>query len=194
MHSLFLKYLIAGGPFGYLVIFAGMMIEGEGLLFTSSFLTHRGFFDTTYMFAVLFFGALMGDIIWFELGKRWNDEGAPFRFLRKMVDKIAKPLDDHLINRPKYTIFISKFVYGFNHLMLMRAGSLKINLRQIIKANVIATIIWIFVVGGLGYLSSYSFILIRHYLRFVEIALIISLFIFIILWDIIVRRILKKEL
>lgn len=194
VHSVILKYFIIWKPLGYIVAFFGMMLEGEGFLFALSFLTHRGFFNAVYMFFILLAGALIGDLFWYWFGRRFNTSHIPFAFLRNWIDKIAKPLDDHLINRTKHTVFISKFVYGFHRLIMIRSGSLKIKLIDIIKIDIVATIVWIFVIGGLGYLSSLSLHFTRRRLRLTEIALAISIIVFILFWDFIVRKLLKKKL
>lgn len=196
-NSLILHYLYVWAlwkPIGYSLVFLGMTLEGDMILFTIGFLTQQGLLDVPYVFLFAVAGAVAGDVAWYWLGSKLKTPYRLFSLIRRWIDRASPPLDEHLVNRTMHTIFVSKFVYGFNHLILMRAGMLRLRLKSFIKANIIATIFWVLVVGGLGYLSGASFILIRRYLRFAEIALLIGLAIFFTLWHFVITKRLEKEL
>ena len=53
--------------------------------------------------------------------------------------------------------------------------------KEFFKSDLIATPIWIVIVGGLGYFSGLSLDLAKHYLKFVELALLLALVIFVLL-------------
>ncbi|MCX6813087.1 MAG: hypothetical protein NTV77_01185 [Candidatus Azambacteria bacterium] len=54
-------YLAAHQMLSYAVIFFGMAIEGDILLFTAGFLTHQGYFDIGVVLLLVFLGAIIGD-------------------------------------------------------------------------------------------------------------------------------------
>ena len=164
------------------------------LLFTVGFLTQQGIFKIALVAIVFFIGALAGDLLWYWLGYEVNKLHISISFVKRMMERLSQPLDEHLATRLKHTIFVSKFAYGFNHLTLMRAGMRGIHLGDFIKANISATILWIVVIGTLGYLSGASFELVKHYLRFAEVALLIFLIIFFLFWHFVVTKKLKQEL
>lgn len=186
MNSFIFHYLVFWRPLGYLIIFLGMILEGETLLFITGFLTHGKLFDIGDVLLIAMSGVLIGDLFWYWLGKILD----PASFLARRLEKIAVHFDRHLMARPFRTIFISKFAYGLNHALLLRAGALRIRTGDFIVSDFPAAILWVLAVGGLGYFSSASFFLVRHYLRFAELALLLGLIIFILiinLWRISLR-------
>ncbi len=185
-------YLIAHQILGYAIIFFGMMIEGDILLFTAGFLTHQGYFDIGIALILVFLGTIVGDNIWYVLGELLSEKKL-FLKVKKFIEKATGPFDEHLRNRPIRTIFISKFTYGLGKSILLKAGATKISFGKFIKADLVATFMWIFLVGGLGYLSSASFLAVRHYLKYTEITLLLGIAIFILISHV-VTKISKKEL
>lgn len=184
--SVLLHYLTIYAPLGYLLIFVGLLFEGEFILFTAAFLTHRGVFDFGDMFLVVISSVLIGDMGWYFLGRKYLN--GSFSFLNRWVEKFVKPFDDHLVSRPLRTILIVKFTYGFYRATLLRCGSLKISLKEFFKADLVASIFWIAIVGGLGYGTSSLFLFLRHYLKFAEVALFFGLILFFALSSFISRR------
>jgi len=176
MRSLFFSYLIAWQPIGYLAAFIGMIVEGDAFLFAAAFITQSGVFNPFIMWATLVSGAVIGDVLWYKLGHRLeNSESRPVRW----IGRIAKPFDQRLVSRPIHTLFVSKFVYGIHHAIVMRAGALSVNLREFIRYDTISSVLWVTIIGGLGYFSGASFIYVRHSIRFAEVGLLIALVVFI---------------
>lgn len=68
MDSFVLHYLTLWRPLGYLLTFLGLLFEGEAVIFTAAFLTHRGFFDGGDIFFVIIAGVITGDILWYLAG------------------------------------------------------------------------------------------------------------------------------
>lgn len=188
MEALVLKslgYLLIWKPLGYFLAFLSMIAEGEVLLLLFAFFTNQGYFDIRYMFFVLISGALVGDIFWYYLGYSISHSDLNFP---EWIHRLAHPLDRHLLERPARIIFVSKFAYGTNHATLMRAGALQVGLKSFIKLNLFANAIWVLVVGGLGYVFGASLAVLRKYIRFAEIVVLVILISFIVVSQIIFRR------
>ncbi len=185
-------YLTAHQTLGYAIIFFGMMIEGDIVLFTAGFLTHQGYFDIGIILLLVFLGAIIGDNIWYVLGELMNEKKL-FLKVKKFMEKATSPFDEHLKNHPVRTFFISKFAYGLYRPIILKAGAMKIFFGEFIKADLAATFTWIFLVGGLGYLSSASFLAVKHYLRYTELTLLLGIAVFILI-SYVVTKISKKEL
>lgn len=183
-------YLLLWRPLGYILVFIGMIFEGDVFLFTAAFLTHQGFFDARVMFLASFSGVFFGDMFWYLIGVRFNGSS---HFLNRWVHKLTKPFDKHLLENPLRAIFFSKFAYGIHHALLIRAGALGIKIRDFLKADIPATLIWMSIVGGLGYVSSASFGTMKHYLRFTEFVFFSALIILFVL-EYTARKISKKKL
>ena len=101
--------------------------------------------------------------------------------------------DNHILERTPHVLFISKFTYGLHHLILLRAGALHVDFKKIIKIDLVTTLIWIFIVGGLGFISGASFTLIKHKLEYLEIGILVAIVIFFIVGETI-SRILRKKI
>ncbi len=190
MDSLILSYLNYWEPLGYIIVFLGMMFEGDTFLFIASFLAHEGAFQIFPLFITALWGMILGDNLWYSLGFKLQNSDS---WLVRWAEKVSGPFDEHLKNNPLRTIFIAKFTYGMNRAIILRAGTLKIKWQDLEKSDILATISWMFIVGGLGYFSSASFVYVKHYLRYGEIALLLGLIIFFGLEYLITKRT-RKEL
>lgn len=177
VNSLVLHYITHWRPLAYGVIFFGMIFEGDIFLFTAAFLASQKFLGIAPTLLSLFGGVLLGDSLWYLLGYKINHSDT--RIGRWLV-KATGRLDEHLLKNPLRTIFISKFIYGIHHLILARAGVLKLKYKEFFKDDIISNLGWIAIVGGLGYLSGASFIYIKRYLRFAEYALVLGLILFLV--------------
>lgn len=187
METIILHQLVLYRPLGYAVVFIDMFFMGDLSVFTAAFLAHRGFFDPAAVAGISFAGALCGDAAWYWFGRRTSL--AP---VMRWVGKLIGPFDGHLHRRPSRTLFIGRFTYGVYHALLLHAGAEKIPYKDVIVGGVPSALVWIAVIGGLGYFSSASFSLVRHYVRFVEIALLIALLAFVIVSHMVAERLRKR--
>lgn len=188
--GLVVHFLSLWRPLGYVLLFIGMIFEGDIIFFTAAFLTHQGFFDLGTMLAVAFSSAFIGDWLWYILGLKLSR----FSWVRKLSERIASPFDTHLAERPFRTLFISKFTYGIGHLLLTRAGLLKLSPKKFLEADILAVLAWALIVGGLGYLGSASFVLVHRYLRLVGFLLLLGWVVFFVVGERILAAVLKRKL
>lgn len=189
MEFLLLGFLILHPFVGYFAAFIGMIVEGEFILFAAAFLTHLGLFNFGGMLAVIYSGVILGDALWYIAGANWNR--LPERF-QKIAERLAIPFDYYIKNQPFLVIFATKFVMGVHHFFLLRAGTLRVPFARFIMYDIIASAGWIALVGGLGYLSSYSLLPVKQYLHFGEAGLLIALLLFFFL-EKIIKKLFKKE-
>jgi membrane protein DedA with SNARE-associated domain len=176
MSSYLLGIILSIGFWRYLIIFLAMILEGDIFLFTSFFLAHEGAFNVLKLIAIILPGVVLGDLVWYWVGVKIDKTNSK---LQLWAERIATPFDSHLISRTFHTIFLSKFTYGLHHAILLRTGMLRYPLRRFIGYDFVSTIIWIIIVGGLGYFSSYSFSLVKHYIKFAEIGLLLGILMFV---------------
>lgn len=174
----------------YIFVFFGVIIEGEVALFTSSFLTRQGVFNIGYVSITLLLGALAGDLMWYALGRRFGSSNS---FIMRWLNRVAGRFDSHIAKSPIRTIFISKFTYGFHRAVLVRAGILRLSMKKIFRADLLVTIVWMIVVGGLGYASSASIPLVRKSVHLVE-SMFLVFFIGFIILEFIITKLSEKKL
>jgi membrane protein DedA with SNARE-associated domain len=185
MSSIILTAISSLGAWNYVIIFLAMIVEGDPFLFSAFFLANEGVFGIPTLLIVIFSGVLVGDLLWYWLGIKIDKQNSK---LVGWAEKIAAPFDEHLISRTFHTIFISKFTYGTYHAILVRAGMLRFPIRRFIGYDAISTLVWMVVVGGLGYFSSYSFSLVKQYLKIAEVGLLIGVLFFVFLSRYISKR------
>ncbi len=167
----FSQHLSAGQPFAYLIIFLGMIFEGDVTLFSAAFLSLQGVLSPVLALVSAGSGLFLGEIFWYWAGRKMH---ANFWLYRRAM-KYAEPFDRHLLDRTLYTLFISKFVYGLGHVTVMRAANLRIRFRKLWRCDLFATAAWFAVVGGLGFLSAASYGFVKKYLPYAEITLLSGL-------------------
>lgn len=155
----------------YLVIFLAMVIEGDVILFSSFFLAHYGRLDLTGVILASAAGALIGNALWYQFGKYLEE----INFVEKHAKKFSGLIDRQLKGNLFRMILLSKFTYGLHHLTIMRAGATKVDFVRYFKRDFIATLIWIGVVGGMGYIFSVSILILRHYFRFTQAIILLGL-------------------
>lgn len=160
------------------------------MLFTAGFLTHQGLFHPILVFLWLLAGGVLGDLVWYKIGAYL--QGKDNRIVR-WLKKITDPLAPHLLERPKRSLFLSKFLYGVNHAILCKAGALGLPLKQFMVNDLPGNIAWILIVGGLGYASSAGIVQLGHSLRYAEIGLLLGIII-LTLFSRLISRFLKKIL
>ncbi|MBL8031481.1 MAG: DedA family protein [Candidatus Doudnabacteria bacterium] len=190
LHSQILYYSEHWHTLGYVFIALGIFIEGDAVLFTAGFLTHQGLFHPVLAFLWLLAGGVIGDLVWYKIGAYL--QGKDNRIVR-WLKKITDPLAPHLLERPKRSLFLSKFLYGVNHAILCKAGALGLPLKQFMVNDLPGNIAWILIVGGLGYASSAGIVQIGHSLRYAEIGLLVGI-VLVTLLSRFISRFLKKIL
>ncbi|MBI2100868.1 MAG: VTT domain-containing protein [Candidatus Vogelbacteria bacterium] len=131
-------------------------------------------------------GMMLGDSLWYWLG-RWLDDSR--HVLARWASRVGRPFDHHLLTRSLHTILLSKFTYGIHHAILVRAGAMKQLLWfEFLRLDFISTAVWVCVIGALGYLSGASFALVKHYIKFAELASGFAVLLFLVFWHLLAKR------
>lgn len=136
----------------YIFAFLGAFFEGTYIMLLSGVLFKFGYFKFWGLIAVLFSGYFLNGIAWYLIGRaggykvleKW---GKRWHMTRKLIEKLEYYLTKHSIK----TIFITRVTYGFSMPALMIAGSLKMKWKKLLSVTFVATIFWIAMLMGLGY-------------------------------------------
>lgn len=133
--------------YGYIGVFFGALLEGEALMLISGFLVHENVLKFDYILFFGFFGAVIGDTVWFLLGKYKGEKLLNrFAWLRKVS---TKPVS-YISKKPAMTAFWVRFIYGFRHIIPMSLGMTKYPLYKFMFWNSLGAMFWVtaFVYGG----------------------------------------------
>lgn len=146
--------LSAVGPFKYLIIFIGGVIEGPILAVATGFLLRSGFFDLLPLFLALGIGDLVGDAVWYWVGSRFagpalEKHGRFLTLTPESYEKIKTRFHKH----HSLLLFGSKLTMGFGMAlgMLMAAGAAKVPFRSYIFWNALGEALYLAALLSLGY-------------------------------------------
>lgn len=139
----------------YLIIYLGLVFEGEFFLISAGILMHLGALNPWPTFLFIFLGGLSKIFIGYALGeflyKKFNHHRF-FKYIQKRVYNILP----RFTTKPFWSIFISKFIIGANNIVIIFSGYEKINYKKFLKADILATVIWAPLLLSLGYFFSYT--------------------------------------
>ncbi len=165
----------------YVIIYFGLIFEGELIVLSAGILAHLGALNFWLALFFIILGALSKTVLGYAIGgflQRKYDHNKFFRYVNKKVHLLLPRFKA----RPFWSIFASKFIMGANNIVILFCGFQKINYKQFLKAEVIATLIWAPLLLSLGYFFSYTALHVsREIWRFSMVVLV--LFIVFILFD-----------
>ena len=169
--NFFISFVEAHRFIGYAILFVGMLLEGETILIGAGILIYLKAFDPFDTFMIAIPGVIIGDFLWYYLGMFLHKRYAENKMIIYAKKNILRLLPN-FEQKPFWSIFVSKFIYGLNHSALIFSGFLKINLTLFAKAEILASIIW--TIGNLilGYIMSYAAINVTHNIKFFGIIII----------------------
>ena len=141
MELLLLKY-------GYLLLFAGVILEGEAFLIAGAFLANRGYFNiSTVALVALAANTLSAQFYYMAArvrGRRWF-EG---RFQENSVyGKIINWVGRH----DNWLLLISRFLFGFRIVIPAACGAFGMPVARFFALNLLAGILWVIPTVIAGY-------------------------------------------
>lgn len=147
-----LGYLVA---YRYVLIIPITIIEGPIIMVLCGFLLRFGTFDLVPLYAILMLSDLIGDVIWYCVGRFWGEPfvkrfGKFFSITEKTLEKATALFHKH----HNKILFISKITMGFGFALvtLITAGIAKVPFKKYLLFNVSGQLIWTAALLGVGYL------------------------------------------
>lgn len=136
MEHLFIEWL---KEYGYIVLFAWSILEGELGLIMAGIMSHTGDMFLPIALIVGAFGGFVGDQIYFYIG-RYNKN----YIVTKLHSQRRKFAIAHLLLK-KYgwpIIFIQRYMYGMRTVIPMAIGLTKYSARDFAIINFISAVFW----------------------------------------------------
>jgi membrane protein DedA with SNARE-associated domain len=146
MDTATLQSLIAA--YGYWVLTAGCLLEGETILILAGFAAHRGLLDPWAVWVVAASAGFLGDQIFFWLGRHHGAQVlARWPSLAVHADRLKN------LERRWHAVLIIgiRFAYGLRIAGPILIGSSRMSARRFAIFNAIGAAIWATVIGGLGW-------------------------------------------
>ncbi len=157
--------------YGYLVIFFGVFIEQVGIPLPSNFLLISagvliglGELDLLFVIFLTVFAAILGDTMWFYIGRKTG-----YRILGFLCKISLEP--DICVNNAKIifarhgerSLLVAKFVPGFSTFAQPVAGASKMSLPRFLIFDGLGSLLWAVVFVGLGYIFADQFEQVAEY-------------------------------
>lgn len=153
------KFLIFEYPsLQYLIIFLGSAAGGELALFTIAFLAAQGIVSPVAVVIFSFLGTMSADSMWFLLGRTPTAKRIILhRYASPTIAVITEAIQKVSRGSHFLALVFAKFLVGTRIVMLLYISNLSFSFREFIKYNIVATIIWLSVIGPVGFLSGLGF-------------------------------------
>jgi len=156
MHTvaILIKFFEPHIALAYVVLFFGMILEGEVVLIMAGILIHIGVLDIIFVIPVVVSGLISKSFIGYNIGSLLKNKYPESKFF-KYLDKKVNYFLPSFQRKPFWSIFISKFLIGLNNLAIIFAGYMRVSWKIFIKAELISNAVWMTTVLCLGYFFSY---------------------------------------
>ncbi|MGB8817868.1 MAG: DedA family protein [Rhizobiaceae bacterium] len=134
--------------FGYPILFAGTLLEGETVLVLAGFAARRGILDLWLVIIIAAIGGFLGDQLFFWLGRR--HKAWLFQKLPKVEKRIAKA--SGFINRHGHVgVILIRYVYGFRVAGAVAFGVSDFPVRTFVALNFAGAFVWSVLFATIGY-------------------------------------------
>jgi undecaprenyl-diphosphatase len=170
-----IEVLWRAGGWGYLLVFAGATLEsaaflgflvpGETLVIVSGVLASVGLFDLTELIVVVALGAIVGDNVSYQLGRRLGRDwllrhGGRVGLHAKRLERVERVYERY--GGPAVTF--GRFVGFLRPLVPFVAGAARMPYARFIGFNVFACVAWAVVTVLLGYFVGESWHLVERWI------------------------------
>ncbi|MCX5478306.1 DedA family protein [Kaistia geumhonensis] len=135
--------------YGLIVVYLGVIIEGDSVLLAAGFLAHQGVLHPTGVFLAAFAGSLTGDQVLYYIGRYARDS----RLVKRQSARpaFARVLD--LIHRHRVPFILSfRFIYGVRTISPIAIGIAGVPPLLYTVLNVVAAAAWAALITAIGYL------------------------------------------
>ncbi len=156
----------------YFTIIVVAILEGPILSVILGIILRLGYFAATPIFIVLMIGDLLGDMIWYGIGRRWG-LGFVKRFGKyvNVTENSIEKMKELFHRHSGRILFISKVSNGFGFALavLMTAGMTHIPFKKYMAVNLLGQIVWTGVLIGTGYFFGHLYSMVDSALGYVSI-------------------------
>lgn len=136
--------------YGYLILFPGIVVEGEAFLLAGAFMAHRGVFDLPVVIAVAVAATMCGDQVYYRAararGRSWLErrKGARAKY-SKWIDLTAR--------KGIWLLLASRWTFGLRIVIPAACGAVGMRPTIFTAVDFVAVLIWALALGLAGYYS-----------------------------------------
>lgn len=141
MEALLVKY-------GYVLFFAGVVLEGETVLIAASYLAHKEIFSLPVILFLAVAGNCTADLIYYFIARSRGTDWLEARFGRNK--RYARTVG-WVRRHANWLLLGNRYIFGFRILIPAACGALGMPLLRFTILNLLSSIIWALPVGLLGF-------------------------------------------
>ena len=169
-----LGFIIQYQTLALIIIFLGMLLEGEIILILVGIFVQIGALDALPAVSVSLAGAVTKSFFFYFAGEKINNIWGHNKVLHYIERKVYY-FFPKFKEKPFWPLFISKFIAGTNYFVIILSGYLKVDYKKFLKIEFLSTAIWFPAIYALGHFFGYvAFSISRDIKKF---SLILLLFI-----------------
>jgi len=135
--------------YGLIVVYLGVIIEGESVVIAAGFLAHQHVMNPWYVFLAAFAGSITGDQALFFVGRH-------FAGSRLAQRQMARPIFARILERihSNEVLFILsfRFIYGVRTISPIALGIARVNPFLYAALNIASAAVWAAIMTSAGYL------------------------------------------
>ena len=152
MHTVnILNNLVANHEvWAYLVIFVGLIFEGEVVVIFAGVLSNLGALHFAMALVFILAGILTKIFVLYYLGSLLQEKYNHRKFFQYVEKRISSVMP-RFEQKPFWSIFASTFIMGIGWIVMLFAGYKKINYKTYLKAEISSVAIWAPLLLSIGY-------------------------------------------
>ena len=170
--------------YGYLMVVAGVIVEGDATIVTAAFLAHRGYLALGMVMALGALTSATMNQIYFRVGRRHGVDRVAKAEGRPLFATILRHTRKHAI----WLVLISRFIFGFRMAIPMTVGAVGMGAVKFLVADVFGAMVWAVVLGLTGYAAGQAGALILTDIKANEWTVALGLAALTVAWTIYRRR------
>ena len=154
-------------PWGYLLVaalagleaaaFIGLVIPGETAMLLGGVLAFTGRADVVVTMISAAVGAILGDSVGYELGRRFGGPLRRSRLARRIGPQRWSRAEEYVRRRGGRAVFLGRFVGVMRAMVPFVAGASRMPYRTFLPYNALGAVIWAPGFVYLGYLAGHSY-------------------------------------
>ena len=137
--------------------FVGLVIPGEAAMLLGGVLAFTGRASLPTMMACAAVGAVVGDSVGYELGRRFGGPLRRSRLARRVGDKRWDRAEEYVRRRGGRAVFLGRFVGLLRAMVPFVAGASHMPYRRFLPYNALGAVIWAPGFVSLGFLAGHSY-------------------------------------
>jgi len=179
MEHLFHEITPLVSKYGLIIIFLGMIFEGTAMILITGLLCYMGLFSFSEAWVVAFLGAVVGDHIWFYIGRTYGKK--IINRFPTLQTKFMQALS-RINSKADIVALFERFIYGGGIIFPFTLGMQNYSKKRYLLFDLIGDSIWAIIGLGLGYYFSNGIEMLFGKIERVEHFLFISVVIIGIVW------------